>query len=215
MSQDSRRPQAFYSETPDKPEPPKTPAPAAHGMIAFDIETTGLDASSCRVTAACVFGPGVEETFIFKGEDPTADAALRDRFVSILDSAPRLCAFNGIRFDIPFLYKAWGLSLDRVECWVLKTFDVFEACKLASNATFSLNRLLASNGLESKSGTGCHAITLAQTKQWDALGAYCMQDTRLTYQVSCQRLIALPLTARKGARRVVLDRDSEGLFGVW
>ena len=64
---------------------------------------------------------------------------------------PHLCAFNGIRFDIPFLYKVWGLSLDRVECWVLKTFE-----SLRSNATFSLNKLLASKGLESKSGTGIH-----------------------------------------------------------
>lgn len=193
----------------------QTASPAAHGMVAFDIETTGLDPLSCVVTAACAYGLGVEETFLFKGEDPDADAASRARFLSILDAAPRLCAFNGIRFDIPFLHASWKLPLAQVEAWVLKTFDVFEACKLGLNVTFPLSRLLAVNALESKTGSGAHAVTLAQTKQWDALGDYCMQDTRLTYLVSAQRSIALPVKTQGAQRQIAIDRDTSHLFCVW
>ena len=70
--------------------------------------------------------------------------------VSILDAAP-IYALSTAFGSTSHSYKVWGLSLDRVECWVLKTFE-----SLRSNATFSLNKLLASKGLESKSGTGIH-----------------------------------------------------------
>ena len=188
---------------------------SAQGMVAFDIETTGLDPSVCVVTAACVYGEGVEETFLFKGESEAEDAEGRVRFLGLLDAAPRLCSFNGIRFDIPFLHAAWRLSPERVEAWVLKTFDVFEACKLGLNTTFSLNHLLFANRMESKSGSGGQAIMLAQTKQWDALGAYCMQDTRLTYLVSSQRVIALPLLLKSSQRQFAIDRTSSALFQAW
>ena len=193
--------------------------PAHHarrlGLLAFDIETTGLNPATHVVTAACVFGEGAEETFLFKGESEADDARSRERFLALLDAAPRLCAFNGIRFDIPFLHTAWGVPAERVEGWVLKTFDVYEACKLGLNATFSLNRLLSANGLESKSGSGLHAITLAHSRQWDALGAYCMQDTRLTYLATLQDSIALPVLSHASKRQIVIDRTTRTLFRVW
>jgi hypothetical protein len=213
--------------------PSDTAAQAAFGMVAFDIETTGLDPHRHQVTAACLYGamdgqrpgqqvlrddatPGthVMRTFVFTNEDPEADRALREEFMAHLDSARSLCAFNGIRFDIPFLMTAWGVPHARIESWVVKTFDVFEACKLGLNSTFSLDRLLAANSLESKSGSGLHAIHLAKTGQWEALGSYCMQDTRMTYLVSSQRAIMLPLHTVRG-KRMVMDRGEAGLFTLW
>lgn len=208
-------------------------AQAAFGMVAFDIETMGLDPRQHGITAACLYGamdgprPGqqvihdpasagahVVRTFLFRGEDAAADLALREEFMGHLDAARSLCAFNGVRFDIPFIETAWGVPASRVEAWILKTFDVYEACKLGLSATFSLNRLLAANGLESKTGSGLHAIQLAKTGQWEALGDYCMQDTRLTYLVSSQPAIVLPLhTVRE--QRPVIDRASPGLFVLW
>ena len=184
---------------------------AAELTVAFDIETTGLDPTKDTVTAACAFGPGVEATCLFKNIDRDADMAERERFMGILDAAPRLCAFNGIRFDIPFLHTAWGVPASRVEAWVIKTFDVYEACRLSLNATFPLSRLLALNDMESKTGSGLEAIALAQKGQWDALGAYCMQDTRLTYLVSTQPAIALPVDIRTG-RACVLTHDAARPF---
>lgn len=211
----------------------QTAAQTAYGMIAFDIETMGLDPHTHRITAACLYGamdgprpgqrvirdagaPGthVVRTFVFTNEDPEADLALRDEFMAHLDSARSLCAFNGIRFDIPFLQRAWDIPHARVAAWVVKTFDVYEACKLALGSTFSLDRLLAANSLESKSGSGLHAIHLAKTGQWKELGDYCMQDTRMTYLVSSQCHISLPLHTVRG-KRLVLDRGSHGLFVLW
>ena len=210
-----------------------TAAASAFGMVAFDIETMGLDPRTNRVTAACLYGamdgprPGqqvirdtsvdgthVIKTFVFINDDPEFDMALREEFMAHLDSARCLCTFNGIRFDIPFLQQAWDIPPARTEAWVLKTFDVYEACKLGLNATFSLDRLLAANNLESKSGSGLHAIHLAKTRQWEALGDYCMQDTRMTYLVSSQCAISLPLHTVRG-KRLVLDRGSPALFVLW
>ena len=167
-------------------------------MLAFDIETTGLDGRTCAVTAACVHcvdphNNPLSHTFVFPNEDQEADTRSKLHFLSLLDASPRLCAFNGVRFDIPFLHSAWRLPDAQVEAWALKTFDVFEAVKLSLNSTFSLDRLLAHNRLPAKTGSGLHAIHLANTGQWDALGEYCMQDTRMTYLVSTLPSISLPV----------------------
>jgi len=66
-------------------------------MLAFDIETTGLD-KNARATCACAYDPdaGIDQLFFFK------DGTQED-FFALLDQADSLCAFNGARFDIPFL----------------------------------------------------------------------------------------------------------------
>ncbi len=198
-------------------------------MLAIDIETTGLNPQenplnplAPPVTAVSLYStcPSKQKTFIFKSSanDPTADLdeeeRMREEIFARLDEAPRLCAFNGIRFDIPFLKTAWNIPNERVEAWILKTFDVFEACKIALNRTFPLKKLLAANGMESKTGTGLGAIQLAQTFQWEALGDYCMQDTRLTFLASAQRTIVLPIITKTN-QRIVMDRSTPGLFSVW
>ena len=203
--------------------------PSMTTMLAFDIETLGLNPLvnhdnplAPPVTAVSLYStcPTKQKTFIFKSStaDPTADEAreeeMREEIFTMLDEAPRLCAFNGIRFDIPYMKAAWNIPDERVEAWVLKTFDVFEACKIAINRTFPLKNLLAVNGMESKSGTGLAAINLAKTFQWDALGDYCMQDTRLTFLVSTQRTVVLPITTKTN-QRIVMDRSTPGLFLLW
>jgi hypothetical protein len=187
---------------------------ALRSMLAFDIETEGLDPKKHAVTCACVFnGQGVSETFLFKREDPEEDRRHKERFLELLDSAPRLCAFNGVRFDIPFLAQAWGLPAPQVESWVRKTVDVFEACKLGLGKTFGLDRLLACNGLESKTGTGLYAVQLARERRWEELGAYCMQDTRLTFLVTCQHQVALPL--HTASRKLALQPAHPQPFVLW
>jgi hypothetical protein len=110
-------------------------------ILAVDIETTGLDPRVDDVTCACVYDAegGVARSFVFMRDGPGA----REEFLALLDAAPRLCAFNGVRFDLPFLARRWGLAPERVGAWVRKLVDPFEASKLALNRTFSLDRLLA------------------------------------------------------------------------
>lgn len=146
-------------------------------VLAFDIETTGLDADACEVTCACAYDParGVERSFLFAlGDSP-------DEFMSLLDEAPLLCAFNGVRFDIPFLCKKWGVPDERAGRWVAKLLDPFEACKLGLGQTFSLNRLLEANGLQAKTGSGLDAVNMAREGRWGELAEYCMHDTKMTH----------------------------------
>lgn len=189
--------------------------PSLRSMVAFDIETEGLNPLKQRITAAAVFdGNGLCKVFVFKDEDKEGDLALREEFLSILDAAPRLCAFNGIRFDIPYIIKNWNLDPARAHGWVVKTVDVFEACKLGLQQTFKLSNLLAVNNMESKTGTGAEAVILAREGQWEKLGDYCLQDTRLTYLVSAQMAVVLPLHTPSG-QRLVMDRAHSSVFRMW
>ena len=110
-------------------------------MLAFDIETTGLDAETCEVTCACAYDPclGVERSFLFAlGDSP-------DEFMGLLDEAPLLCAFNGVRFDIPFMCRRWGVSDERAGRWVAKLLDPFEACILGLVLYFLFNMMVFGN----------------------------------------------------------------------
>lgn len=157
-------------------------------VLAFDIETTGLDAATCDVTCACAYDPerGIERSFVFsQGGSP-------EEFMALLDEAPLLCAFNGVRFDIPFVAAKWGVTSERTGRWVRKLLDPFEACKLALGWTFSLNRLLSVNGLEGKTGSGLDAVNMARDGRWGELAEYCMHDTTVTHSAVAMRTLAVP-----------------------
>ena len=156
-------------------------------MLAFDIETTGLDAERDDVTCVCAYDGTNQFSFVFGQckEDP-------GDFMALLDEAPRLCAFNGVRFDLPFLAKRWGVPDERVGGWVRKLFDPFEACRLGLGRTFSLDRLLHANGLQGKTGSGLQAVEMARDGRWDELEMYCMHDTIMTHSVASMPACALP-----------------------
>ena len=119
-------------------------------MLAFDLETTGLNPETDLITCAAAYAPeaGVERVFFFsRGDDP-------EEFLALLDGADRLCAFNGARFDIPFLQAAFKPAAGRVLSWRLKLHDVYEACRLALCVTFPLQALLDINGLAGMAATG-------------------------------------------------------------
>lgn len=158
-------------------------------MLAFDIETTGLTPAD-KITAAAVYDPekNIRECFLFLVDpDPS-------KFLGYLDDADILCAFNGARFDIPFMQNQWKLPSAQVERWILKLVDIYEMSFLAFKRGFSLNQLLLINKIDCKTGTGKEAITLAKDCKWDDLAEYCMQDTIKTYTVTKQANIMIPLT---------------------
>jgi hypothetical protein len=149
-------------------------------MLSFDIETTGLDPREAVVTCACACAPdaGVSATFL-AGEEgvPLEPGRVMDlgEFFRLMDRAGTLCAFNGARFDVPFLQTVYGIDDARVGGWQLKLRDLYEGTYRAFGSAFSLNALLAANGAESKTGTGREAIALARLGEWRKLGDYCMQ----------------------------------------
>ena len=171
-------------------------------MLAFDIETTGLKPGD-SITAACVFDPtrNIKKTFIFAlGASPI-------EFINELDEAEQLCAFNGARFDIPFIQREWNVPAEKIQQWRLKLFDIYEICTQTFKKGFSLNQLLLQNAIDVKTGTGHDAVTLARQGQWMELGEYCMQDTIKTYMVSILSKIKLPLQFA-GQIYLVLDKHN-------
>lgn len=157
-------------------------------MLAFDLETTGVDPDACRITCAGVFDPaaGIERCFVFAtGDSP-------EEFMLLLDAADRLCGFNAVGFDIHFIERQFRPGQNRVRMWREKLVDVFEASRLALATTFSLDQLLEANGLPCKTGKGSDAIVMARQGRWDELSAYCLMDTRLTHAVSSLPVIILP-----------------------
>ena len=169
-------------------------------MLAFDLETTGLDPMVDSITCACAYDPdaGVNSTFFFRDVDGDTPEA----FFALLDRAPRLCAFNGACFDIPFMQARYGIPDARVGAWVLKLCDLYETCRLAFGSGFTLNALLAANALESKTGSGGDAVVLAREGQWDKLGEYCLQDAIKTHTVSSRGSVVLPLKNLGNVTRV-------------
>ena len=169
-------------------------------MLSFDLETTGLDPRTDLITCAAAYDPdaGIERVFFFArcdgagGLSPMLDDA--DEFMALLDEADRLCAFNGARFDLPFIQHQLGASAGRVMRWRLKLHDVFVACKWGLGVTFPLQALLELNGLPGKTGSGADAVLLARDGRWRELGDYCLNDTVLTHAVSARGAILLPRT---------------------
>ena len=62
---------------------------------------------ACSVTCACAYAPeaGVKETF-YGGDIP--------KLLDLMDRAHTLCAFNGARFDIPFLQTRYEIGCSLV-----------------------------------------------------------------------------------------------------
>jgi uncharacterized protein YprB with RNaseH-like and TPR domain len=72
----------------------------------LDIETTGLDRYSERVTTVSLHQAGETRTLV-RGQDLTAD-----RLRSALGDASLLVTFNGRRFDVPFLEASFDCSIE-------------------------------------------------------------------------------------------------------
>lgn len=165
-------------------------------MLAFDIETTGLDMRRHEITVAAVYDPerGIRHCYNFArfNAEPERTREEVERFLKDLDEADTLCAFNGIRFDIPFIQIHFKVDPERVGGWVLKTVDLFYRWKMLRNRTFSLDKLLIANGLPVKTSKGCFAIDMAREARWEELEDYCMNDTVLTHLVSTKQRLIIP-----------------------
>lgn len=74
-----------------------------------------------------------------------------------------------------------------------------------------MSKVLERNNLEGKTGSGADAIVLAREHEWEKLGAYCLQDTKVTYLLSTQRVVMLPLRTQKN-QIVAINRYVAGLF---
>jgi hypothetical protein len=174
-------------------------------MLAWDIETTGFSGERDLVTVAALYDGSKEKVFLFvrlinEGQsnqqlvykEPVELAKLCEEFCSMLDAAPMLATFNGVRFDIRFVQSAFKIPEERIMRWLMKTFDVFDICSSCTYRTFALNLLLDMNGFPTKSGSGDAAVKQAHAGEFENLEKYCFDDALLTYQISTMARIALP-----------------------
>ena len=165
-------------------------------LLCFDIETTGLDGSRDEVTMICTqdVETGERKSYNFgllSSDDQPAEALVQE-LVKHLDAADCLCAFNGIRFDLPFMQQALDLPADVVTRWVLKTVDPLEFLRLSGHRTCSLDKICTRNNIESKSSTDVRAIEMARAGEWAELEEYCQQDVSILCVLVKMRLFQHP-----------------------
>jgi hypothetical protein len=163
-------------------------------MLAFDIETLGINKQKDLITVISLYDPvaGISRVLRFVDLNEDADVVYHDGFldtvaelVSYLDNAESLCSFNGISFDIPFIQIQFKIPNEKVQAWVLKTRDILETCRRGFGRTFNLNSCLALNGVgDGKTGSGLEAVLQAQRGDWKELESYCADDSRLTYELT-------------------------------
>lgn len=169
-------------------------------MLVFDIETTGLDPEHSVVTIVCTedFETGERRAYEFarvRACEPENEELLKTELIQAFDEADSLCAFNGVRFDIPFLHKALGLPEATTTTWLFKTTDILESARLGMFGpahTFGLNLLCQHNQIKVKSGCGLQAIKFAQEKKWDELRSYCADDVRILCDMYRRRFLNNP-----------------------
>jgi DNA polymerase elongation subunit (family B) len=165
-------------------------------MLSFDIETMGLDKRKDCITVASVYDPDKNIKKNFNFMTGNVDETIIE-FLGHLDDAESICAFNGVRFDLPFIIHQFQVPVERYTKWFIKMFDYFEVCKVAFSSSCSLNKLLEANGEEVKTSSGMQAVVWAKEKEWELLEDYCMMDTILTHTISTRKLVTLPLTGRQ------------------
>lgn len=165
-------------------------------FICFDIETTGLDPLRDEVTMICSqdLHAGTRRSYnfgILNSQEQSVDGLLEE-LVTEFDAADCLCAFNGIRFDLPFMQQALGLPTDVITRWVLKTVDPLEFLRLSGQFTTSLDKICIHNNIVSKSSTGLRAIQMAHEGLWEELEEYCQQDVSILCVLVKQRTFNHP-----------------------
>lgn len=166
-------------------------------MLAFDIETTGLSPNRSKVTVVCTedYYTGEKKAYEFArwaGEGQEKHDELREQLINDFNAATSLCAFNGVRFDLPFLRTALKIPDPVVASWVLKTTDILEQSRLLYKTTFSLNLLCETNQIPQKTGDGLKAIKMAESGDFDGLKDYCEDDVTILNNLYRQRHITLP-----------------------
>ena len=153
-------------------------------MLSFDIETTGLSAiNGCKITVICTedFHTRTKKAYEFARHagDEQKLKELREEVLRDFEAAESLCAFNGAKFDLPFMAVALDISYEQVRRWHDKLTDIFQFCKDKYLHTFSLNKLCEANMIPVKISSGLAAIKMAADGNFAELLEYCQYDVSI------------------------------------
>jgi len=160
-------------------------------MLIIDIETTGLELQTHEITVIgtilydpvkkCIVKVECFNVIINKiDENAHGMIDVKRRVAQILADCTSIVAFNGIKFDMPFILK-WleespssDVLLSGIES---KYLDFCAISKTIANSYISLNNVCILNQIKvCKSANGAQAVVWAREHEWKKLSDYCMQD---------------------------------------
>ncbi|MCA9370202.1 MAG: ribonuclease H-like domain-containing protein [Pseudomonadales bacterium] len=100
-------------------------------------------------------------------------------FLSLLESADVVVGFNSDHFDLPTLL-AYNSDLNLRE---MPSLDLMARIKDSAGHRIGLDAVAKETLGVGKTGDGLDAIKYYQTKNWDALAKYCLQDVAVTRDI--------------------------------
>ena len=167
--------------------------------LSWDLETLGLNPTKDVVSVCSLYDPVANISRVLRFVDLNEDAdvvyvdnvkELIAELVQYLDNAEYLISFNGVNFDAKFLQVQFKIPNDTIQRWTLKTYDVLEIVRRGFGRTFNLNSCLALNGVgDGKTGSGMEAVLQAKRGDWAELEHYCLDDSRLTYELTMRSIM--------------------------
>ena len=155
-------------------------------MLAFDIETLGLmdEVPLPEITCVCMYDGTTEYKIqIWKVPDEAQRRQNIQQVISLLDDADTIAGFRAVYFDLEFIKRSFDIPDKQMTRWVRKCVDPYMHAQFITGTPCKLQKFLDMNGLESKTGNGGDAITLAHEGQWEKLLDYCLMDAKLTYNL--------------------------------
>ena len=156
-------------------------------VLIIDIETTGLELQTHEITVigTILYDPvkkimvNIEcfNVIINKIDENTQGMK---RVAQILADCTSIVAFNGNKFDMPFILKwleespSCDIILSGIES---KYVDFCAISKIVAKSYISLNNVCVLNQIQvCKSANGAQAVIWAREHEWKKLSDYCMQD---------------------------------------
>lgn len=164
-----------------------------------------------------------------RGSSPVAG------LLALFDEADVIVGYNCLQFDFPVLRRFYNMGStpaaaeQRYLDHRAKTLDVMLRVRDATGKFLKLDALLASSGLETKSGEGAAAIALWEEDKRDELEKYCAKDVEVTARLALEERLLLPsghalphqvhglrcaLAAKLAAKRKKRERGEEEDFVV-
>ena len=185
-------------------------------VVIFDCESDGVPANqeskgphafeNVHCTCACALVVRVPPGTSFEAAVPNAQELVQwcddedsappfERLFRAFDDASVVVGYNVLDFDFPLLFKHYQGKRGRRRYMEhrCKTHDPFSRIRAATGVWASLQSLLNSNDVPSKSATGADAVRWWKCGDRASIQSYCLDDVRRTVDVLLKpNLLLLP-----------------------
>ncbi len=123
-------------------------------------------------------GACVRDTQSDKGEMKSYFEKDIPEFLSLLEQADVIVGFNSDNFDLQTLVPHYGGDITQ-----LPSLDLMDRIKKSAGHRIGLDAVAQATLGIGKTGDGLDAIKYYQSKNWEALEKYCLQDVAVTRDV--------------------------------